>query len=52
MQAEARPRHGPEMLLMQKSVASFEDVCGQGFYKGPGMGKSQKVGNNKKESLK
>lgn len=31
--AEGRPRHGPETLLVQKSVASFEGVCEQGFYK-------------------
>lgn len=33
MQAGARPTHDPEMLLIQKSVASFEEFCGHGFYK-------------------
>lgn len=49
-------RHGPEtlrpeMLSMEKSVANFEDVLGQGFYEGSEVGKLQKAGENKKEAL-
>lgn len=42
VQAKARSGHGRETLLVQKSVASVEDVHGQGFYKGSGVGKWQK----------
>lgn len=50
LQTEARPRHGSETLLMQKS-ADFEDVCGEGFYEESEVGLLQEVGGNKRESL-
>lgn len=47
MHARLRCRHEPETMLMQKSVASLEDLHWQWLYKGSAVGKLQKLGENK-----